>query len=317
VCPGGKIMTIQYIEPLTNAWNKMKQALFKKPFDLSKWFLVGFTAWLAYLAGGGSPGANFNWRGGGPGNWPPDVNVFELPAKAWGWLLEHVIWLYVIIIALLIAFGLIVVLTWISSRGKFMFLDNVIHDRAEIKKPWHQFERIGNSLFWWRLAFGMICFFSIIALIIVFFIWASRIYSGPEFSMSYLPLIIVGGLVFFVFIIAITLIAFLLENFVIPYMYRYEITAMEAWHKFLPVFFHSIGWFLLYWLFIIALTVAVGIGLLMACCFTCCIAGLLMIIPYIGSVVLLPITYTYRAFSVRFLAQFNSDFDFSQSAELK
>ncbi|MCK7483486.1 MAG: hypothetical protein M0C28_45465 [Candidatus Moduliflexus flocculans] len=39
-------MTIQFMEPLNRAWNRMKIALFK-PFDLHKWFVIGFNAFLA------------------------------------------------------------------------------------------------------------------------------------------------------------------------------------------------------------------------------------------------------------------------------
>jgi len=35
----------------------------------------------------------------------------------------------------------------LRSRGKFMFLDNVVHDRAEVSQPWQDFRRLGNSLF--------------------------------------------------------------------------------------------------------------------------------------------------------------------------
>ncbi|MEZ5082559.1 MAG: hypothetical protein R2750_03800 [Bacteroidales bacterium] len=51
-------MNIDYIEPLSRGWARMKKALFQ-PFDLAKWFTVGFTAFLAALMDGG---------GGGGGN---------------------------------------------------------------------------------------------------------------------------------------------------------------------------------------------------------------------------------------------------------
>ena len=47
-------------------------------------------------------------------------------------------------------------------------------------------------------------------------------------------------------------------------------------------------------------------------CLTCCVALLLMIPllgAYIMAVVLLPLWVTYRAFTVEFLAQFDSSFD--------
>jgi len=42
---------------------------------------------------------------------------------------------------------------------------------------------------------------------------------------------------------------------------------------------------------------------------TCCVGILLLIIPYIGTVVTLPIWYTLRAFSLEYLAQFGPEYD--------
>ena len=41
-------MSIEYIEALSRAWNRMTTALFE-PFDIGKWFVLGFTAFLAGL----------------------------------------------------------------------------------------------------------------------------------------------------------------------------------------------------------------------------------------------------------------------------
>ena len=51
-------MNIRYLDPLSRAWGRMKKALFS-PFNLKKWFVVGFTAFLAGLTEG---------PGGGGGN---------------------------------------------------------------------------------------------------------------------------------------------------------------------------------------------------------------------------------------------------------
>jgi hypothetical protein len=48
----------------------------------------------------------------------------------------------------------------------------------------------------------------------------------------------------------------------------------------------------------------VMIGCVVACA-TCCIAA----IPYVGSVILLPVSVTLGAFSLLFLRQFGSDYD--------
>jgi len=42
---------------------------------------------------------------------------------------------------------------------------------------------------------------------------------------------------------------------------------------------------------------------------TCCIGLLLIMIPFVGSVILLPISYTFRAFSIEYFALFGDDFD--------
>ena len=50
-------MQINYIAPLSNAWNRMLKSLFKA-FDIKKWFVLGFSAFLAGL---------LDWEGGGSG----------------------------------------------------------------------------------------------------------------------------------------------------------------------------------------------------------------------------------------------------------
>src|SRR5687767_10268602 len=56
-------------EPITQAYNRTVDILFK-PFNITKWFVLGFAAWLAQLGEGGGGGNNFNFpmpggRGGG------------------------------------------------------------------------------------------------------------------------------------------------------------------------------------------------------------------------------------------------------------
>jgi hypothetical protein len=58
----GEKMTIAYFEPLSRAWQRMKQALFN-PFNLNKWFIIGFNAFLAGLLKAAetiSPSASFS-----------------------------------------------------------------------------------------------------------------------------------------------------------------------------------------------------------------------------------------------------------------
>jgi len=302
------VMNISYSDPLSGAWNRMKKALFQ-PFDMGKWFTVGFTSFLAMLVGSpGGPGgsssysrrenfSNLSWYA-----------IAEWPAIAWEWLVNHPVWFTLIIAGVFFLFTVIIVLTWLSSRGKFMFMDNVVHNRAEVSKPWNEFTMEGNSLFIWRLVFGFICAFMVIISIVVAFLIMVNVFTD-EASIG-TKIISIAGIIFefFILIIIISFISLLLNDFVVPIMYKHRINATQAWLKFLPLLFTNFWDFIVYALFVFVLLIITVIAIVFFGLFTCCIGFLLLIIPYIGSVTLLPVSYTFRAFSMEFLGQYGNDF---------
>jgi len=294
-------MNIAYMNPLSRAWNRMKKALFH-PFDLSKWFAVGFTSFLAGLTDFHGRGGNLNSR------WHGGHDIRHFPGNAWEWLMENPGWFYLILFGVLFLIGLGILLTWLSSRGKFMFLDNVVHNRAQVVKPWHQFKKLGNSLFLWRLCFGLICF----AIVIVFLIFCFNIiFNGPGsgFRGSVSVLAIIGlALLWISFAIITGYINLLLNDFVVPIMYKNDTTTVKAWGRFLHLFKQHILYFIFYGLVMFLLGILAIICVVIVGLFTCCIGILLLIIPYIGSVYLLPISYTFRAFSLEFFEQFGPEF---------
>jgi len=73
------------------------------------------------------------------------------------------------------------------------------------------------------------------------------------------------------------------------------------------------GSFLLYGLFLCGLAVALGVGVVVVGLMTCCVGLLLVVLPYVGTVILLPFLVTYRAFSLEFLAQLDAGFAISRS----
>ena len=301
-------MNISYSDPLSRAWNRMKKALFQ-PFDIGKWFTVGFTAFLATLMSGtGNPGggANYSQRNNMDNfDWE---ELLEWPNIAWYWLMNHPFWFALIIVGIVFLFAVMIILTWVSSRGKFMFIDNIVHDKAEVSKPWNDFSREGNSLFLWRLVFGFISFFLVLGSIIVAFVVMVSLFTG-ETTLGTKIISVVGIIFeFIVLMIIISYISMLLNDFVVPIMYKHRINTTQAWLKFLPVLFSNFWDFIVYGLFVFVLIILAVICVIFFGLFTCCIGFLLLIIPYIGSVVLLPVTYTFRAFSIEFLEQYGEDF---------
>jgi len=101
-----QLAQISVIDPLDAAITRVKLILFR-PFNLEKWFLIGFCAWLALLGQGGGPSAGFRW------------NVHSAEQ------VKHEIARYLPIIivagAILLTVGVAVkiVFLWLSSRGRF------------------------------------------------------------------------------------------------------------------------------------------------------------------------------------------------------
>lgn len=298
-------MNIMYFEPLGRAWNRMKLALFK-PFDLNKWFIVGFNAFLAGLLGGHGGGSGS--RAGGR----EDLSFGEfvrLPHRGWEWLIDNPGWFIGIVFILFFLICLSVALTWVSSRGTFMFIDSVALSRAEIAKPWREKSREGNSLFVWRLIFGVLVFTGIILIFAVFFNGASYLYHTvhpDQVPILFIALMILVGIIFSIIAGYISL---FLTEFVAPIQYKHGLTTTQAWSRFLPLFskhpFHFILFGFVWFILNFAVVMAIIFGGLM----TCCIGILIMIIPYIGTVATLPIWYTLRAYTLEYLAQFGPEYD--------
>jgi hypothetical protein len=298
-------MIIQYIDPLSRAWKRMKTILLG-PFNMGKWFALGFTAFLAGLfnSPGGGGGGNFSQKSG-HFDWS---DFFEFPSKAMAWLSTHHFWLTVITIGLIIAIAVAVVLMWLSSRGMFMFLDNVVYNRSLIEKPWREFKTRGDSLFLWRLVFSIIAFSISIGFMVAIFFIARNIYfsgSGLNSILALILGILCIGLPLFLITFFISL---FLKDFIVPIMFKTELTVNDAWRRFLALFGKHPGYFILYGLFIIGLWILVGIGIIIGGFLTCCCGFILLMIPYIKSVLMLPVSVTFRALSLEFLEQFGDEY---------
>ena len=298
------MMKIEFVNPFSRAWSRMETALFKT-FNLNKWFALGFCAFLADLieGHGGSNNPEARW---GDGDFSDFIHA---PATAWSWLMDNPGWIAFIVIIGFFLIALVVLLTWLSSRGVFMFMDNVVHDRYKIVDPWKQYGMQANSLFLWRLGYGLICFTLIFLFFAIFFATGADIYDHSSSHRAPVGFLITMGFFFLVMGMILAFISMLLKDFVAPVMYKHNLSSTQAWGRFLPIFkqypLHFIG----YGILIFFMTIGVVICVILGGLFTCCIGLLLLIIPYIGSVVTLPISYTFRGFSLEFLSQFGPDFD--------
>ncbi len=294
-------MQISFVEPLSRAWERMRRMLFA-PFELARWLVLGFAAWLAGLA-------SSDWGTKLAGNAPDSIDEHELVPFKFGELTDsitdHLVWLPLILLAVLVVAAILIALLWVSSRGKLVFLDNVVHERAAIVEPWKRLGKLGDSLFWWRLGFAVIVLGLVLAVLAVILLPAAAASVADTLRGLSIAAILLGALALATVAVVALLTLLLLESFVVPLMYRFDLTATAAWRTLLPWLKRYPGWFLAYAVVLFLAAIAFQVVILVLCLFTCCI----VLLPYVGTVMLLPVWVLYRAYSVEFLAQFHPDFD--------
>ncbi len=100
-----------------------------------------------------------------------------------------------------------------------------------------------------------------------------------------------------------------LIDFVVPLMFLRGGSCLSAWSEFFALVTAHFWNFVLYLLFCIVLNMAIGVIVLMAILLTCCIAGCLMALPFLGTVLLLPVLVFKRAYPLYYLAQYGPQYD--------
>jgi len=295
---------VSVIDPISRAIDRSTEVLFR-PFDLGKWIALGFCAWLATLGdcGGGSGGGNESSRWGE--NYGSRRDFEEGLYEAWDWILAHLVpILFIAGAVVIVAFVLWLLFLWLSSRGKFMFLDGVVHNRAAVVEPWGRFRKPANSLLFFRVFLELFGFATVI-LILVFA--ASQVWLHLD-SYDTEPLLVAGlvvsALAFLVTVLTLVLIEFAINDFVVPLMYLRECDVGAAWGELGRLFSARPGAFMLYLLIRIVIGVLVTVLMFMACCMTCCI----VLLPFVGTVILLPLLVFLRAYPLYFLSQFGPDY---------
>jgi hypothetical protein len=283
--------TIEIFKPFGEAFELMKKILFQ-PFDLKKWLVIGFAAWLASLGAGAGGGFNY---GSNRGEEVQKVNaaISQIPQP---------ILVLGICLLILLVLALIVLFAWLRARGGFMFSDCIVKNRGAIADPWREFQKEGNSYFLFSLliGFGLLILAAVLSLPLV--LPAIKDDNFLRDHNIYLISVLAGWIgVMVLLIFAWALIA----SFMVPVMYRRRCRAREGFTVVTRLIAAHPGEMLLYCLFWIVLVLASALVGCVATCATCCIVA----IPYVGTVILLPVFVLLRAFSLLFLRQFGPDYD--------
>ncbi|MFA5239225.1 MAG: hypothetical protein WC476_05890 [Phycisphaerae bacterium] len=300
--------SVSVIDPIGPAIEWVKVMLFR-PFDLGKWFTIGFCAWLAYLCGGGGGGGQWNGMNKSP---EQRAKMTEGISAAKAYILGNLGWIIPVaaaVVLLMITISLVVL--WLNSRGKFMFLHCVAGNKSEVKVPWHKFKKHGNSLFLFRIVL------SLIGLAVVAVPVGGGVFLGIMMktkAVAYavaIPGIILCGLITIILVISLSLVRKFTFDFVVPVMFLRTESCTAGWREFMTILSVNKARLALYILFQIVIAMAIGAMVLLGCCIGCCLCcvSALLFVPYIGTVILLPIFVFRQSYTIYYLRQFGPGFD--------
>ncbi len=292
-------MPLSVIDPIQRAIDHTQKVLFG-PFDFGKWLGLGFCSFLAMLGEGGGRNANMQNRiGGGPGGGGPDLQPVI------NWIEENVLLLVSIVAGVVIvSLAVWLLILWLSSRGRFMFLDGVVRDQGAVVDPWREFRREANSLLVFRIVLGIAGFLVMVLLLAACVLIAWSDIQADQFGGMAMTALFLGIFGILGFAVVMGVVELFLKDFVVPVMYLQRIPTIEAWRVFSNEMLQgNIGTFALYVLIKILLAIFLAFAGIALFCGTCCIA----VIPYIGSVIFLPLTVFERSYSLFFIEQFGPE----------
>jgi hypothetical protein len=298
--PSSRPREIGVTEPIAPAYERVKQMLFK-PFDLAKWITIGFGAWLAGLGESGF-GGNFNGGNGGSNHYDsggqPAEQFRHFYHQAGDFVSANLVWLIPLVVAVLV-FGVAawLLVLWLSSRGKFMFLHCVALDKAEVAEPWSKFAGVANSLFRFRIGFGLVAMLLVLPLLALILVDILAMVLQNHATVAGVLVAILLLLAFLFVLLVLGIIHKFMVDFVVPIMFLRGGNCLAAWRELGGLLFAHAGKFALYVLFQIVLSWAIGLMVLLAILLTCCIAGCLMLLVF------------KRAYPLYYLAQYGPHYD--------
>ncbi len=270
------------------------KAILFAPFDLNRWLAIGFCAWLAAIGEGGGSGGNSH----------QDSNkVSEVANRVQDFLTANPMITGAFLVLGIVLFVFVI---WLSSRGRFMFYNCVLYNSDQVVQPWHYYRHLADSLFRFRLVLVAIAFafgLTMFGLVTSFGVnlQSSNLSVVWPRLLPLLPLILIP--------VALLICDVLTTDFVLPLMHKHTLTCTAAWSRVWSLMTRQPLDIFLYLLFKAVIAVAIVALLfflgLITCGCACCVAAL----PYLGTVLLLPVPTFKRAFSLLYLRQFGPDFD--------
>jgi hypothetical protein len=292
-------------DAISKAVERSKQLLF--PFKVERWFALGFTAFLAQCSEGG--GSSFNLPTGLPSGSSPSSSSsggsgglresFDEAVSAFH--AEAALYVSLGVAALLVMAGVWLLILWFSSRAKLMLVESVVWERVDVSAQWTRAAELGWSLFKFRAALSLtawllflLCAGAGFAVALPAFLagelWGPRAWAA--YATWSLGALLVG--------LPAAIVSLLLDDFVVPLMVVRNTRVKDAWAACRSeVLAGNVGGLVLFYLLRMVLGVAIAMVTSILTCVTCCMT----VIPYVGTVILLPVFVFSRAYPLYYLEQ--------------
>lgn len=246
------------VEAISPALEETQRQLLK-PFRWGRWTRLALVSFLTgeLVGGGGGFPTNVPFGGGksgGHSGW--DLVFRSLGERFWEFL-------PLIVAAVLAILALFVFFIYVSSVFRFILLDSVLYDRAEIRAGWRAYNQPGRSYFLWQISFGFttLAAFALVILLPIVSPWGRRAIENPG---QHIVLIVVGVVLMicavFVVVILASLTSLFARDFVVPFMALEGVRALEAWRRVFAALKGQVGSYALYVLMKMVLAVGVGIA---------------------------------------------------------
>ncbi|MEM6885125.1 MAG: hypothetical protein AAF571_08835 [Verrucomicrobiota bacterium] len=312
--------------PIEQAWKQMLRVLFE-PFHIQKWFIIGFSCFLAklveYLSNVHSaissviPENETSTFSSLSHSAEGFVGLFSISSllgqsgdqNFLNWLesLSHSMGSFnvdalivVLVLGILAAITLfLLAITWLDCRGVFMFIDNIALDRGDIIESWKKYASQAWQLFW----FYLILLIAVIAVIVVGGYTIKTL--GVTFDRENPITLLLLGLAFLGFSLLTALLLFLFKASVIPRMFAGPYGLLPALLDSLQLLAkYPLEW-ILFTMVHFALWLASYFIIIFCCITSCCMAYL----PYIHFVVFLPLYLFLMSYNLTFIRQFGTGWD--------
>lgn len=293
-------------DAISQAVERSKQLLFS-PAKADKWFSLGFTVFLAQC---GESNGSYSTRGNLPGfptGSSPGVGrgASDLSQAIRDGIhtLKAELAFYVALAALglVLAIGTWLLVLWFSSRAKLMFVESVIWDRVDVGEQWTRAAPLGMSLFKFRALVSVATSILLLALVgaaiaVGFPNFETGNFTGPRALAAYATLAAATLLI----AVPVSILMALLDDFVVPLMVVRNAPVSEAWKLCrAEVLAGNVGGLFIFYVLRFILAIGSAIIAMTLTCLTCCLTA----VPYLGTVLLLPLFVFARAYPLYFMEQ--------------